>query len=185
MATVIYIKESKQTPSAMRDASTIARRRRNPLTRTGGSMWAASTASVNTLMKNSWQPKIFTAKHRVSIFISTCNPLHRVKFRPTTKRTASVWSLPRTLFQVMRCWCQRVWMHTTTSAFRACTTILLSIRSVLRMAERSTSRRTPCRSLGTSAIQSVRRTGCRSFLPPSELTGHTRATKMPTTHCRT
>ena len=69
-------------------------------------------------MKNSWQPKIFTAKPAVLTFISMCSPFCRVKFSLTKKPTALVWNLPGSLFRDMRSWSPRIWMHMTTAAFR-------------------------------------------------------------------
>ena len=142
------------------DVSVTACRRRKPLTKTGGSMWAVSTVSVSTRMKNSWQPKIFTAKPATHTSISTCNPLRRGKSSPTRKPTASVWKLPGNLFRDTRFWSPRIWMHMTTAAFREYTTILLSIRSALRTAGRFTSHRTPYRSCGRSVMISAVITVC-------------------------
>ena len=68
------------------------------------------------------------------------------KFSLTKKPTASDWSLPGSLFRDTRFWLPRIRMHMTTAVFREYTTILLSIRSALKMAERFTSRPTPYRS---------------------------------------
>ena len=140
--------------------SATACRRRKPLTKTGGSMSVVSTASVSTRMKNSWQPKIFTAKPAALTSISMCSPFCRGKFSPMRKPTASVWNLPGSLFRDTRFWSPRIWMHRTTAAFREYTTILLSIRSALKMAERFTSRPTPYRSFGKSAMTSAVTTVC-------------------------
>ncbi len=140
--------------------SVTACRRRKPLTKTGGSMSAVSTASVNTRMKNSWQPKIFTAKPAALTSISMCSPFCRGKFSPMRKHTASVWNLPGSLFRDTRFWSPRIWMHMTTAAFREYTTILLSIRSASRTAERFTSHQTLYRNCGRSAMTSAVTTVC-------------------------
>ena len=140
--------------------SVTACRRRKPLTKTGGSMSAVSTVSVSTLMKNLWQPKIFTAKPAALTSISMCSPFCRGKFSLMRKPTVSVWNLPGSLFRDTRFWSPRIWMHMMTAAFREYTTILLSIRSALRTAGRFTSRRTPYRSCGRSVMISAVITVC-------------------------
>jgi len=140
------------------------------LTKTGGSMWAVSTAWEHTLMMSSWQPKIFTAKPVALTSISMCSPLRRRKFSPMRKPTASVWNFPGSLFRDTRFWLPRIWMHMTTAAFREYTTILLSIRSALRMAGRFTSHRTRCRNCGRSAMTSAVTTGCRFCRRPDGAT---------------
>ncbi len=148
----------RRVPCAV--VSVTACRRIKPLTKTGGSMSAVSTASVSTLIKNSWQPKIFTAKPMALTSISMCSHFCRGKFSLTKKLTASVWNLPGIPFKDMRSWLPRIWTLTMTAAFREYTTILLSIRSALRTAGRFTSRRTPCRNCGRSAMTSAVTTVC-------------------------
>ena len=114
-------------------------------------------------MKNSWQPKIFTAKPAALTSISMCSPLRRGKFSLMKKPTALVWNLPGSLFRDTRFWSPRIWMHMTTVEFREYTTILLSIRSALRTAGRFTSHQTLYRNCGKSAMTSAVTTVCLCY----------------------
>lgn len=160
MATVIFIKESKQTPSAMRGCINYCVQEKKTVDENGRQY----VGGVNCLGQHAYEEfmatKIFTAKHRALTSISMCSPFCRGKFSPMRKPTALVWNLPGSLFRDTRFWSPRIWMHMTTAAFREYTTILLSIRSASRTAGRFTSRPTPYRSFGKSAMTSAVTTVC-------------------------
>ena len=170
MATVIFIKESKQTPSAMRGCINYCVQDKKTVDSDGrqyvGGVNCLGTHANDEFMatKNLYGKAsgIYFYQYVQSFMpgeIKSYDEVYRIGLEFAEKS-----------FRAMRCWWQRTLMHTMTTAFSACTTILLSIRSALRMAERFTSRQTPCRSFVKSATIFVKSTGCRSFLPPSELT---------------
>ena len=153
MATVIFIKESKQTPSAMRGCIRYCVQEKKTVDENGRQY----VGGVNCLGQHAYEEFMATKNLYGK---ASCSPFCRGKFSPMRKPTASVWNLPGSLFRDTRFWSPRIWMHMTTAAFRECTTIFLSIRSASRTVRRFTSHRTRCRNCGRSAMTSAVTTVC-------------------------
>ena len=140
MATVIFIKESKQTPSAMRGCIRYCVQEKKTVDENGRQY----VGGVNCLGQHAYEEFMATKNlygkasgtyfyQYVQSFlpgeIQSYEEAHRIGLEFAGKRDT-------------RFWLPRIWMHRTTAAFREYTTILLSIRSALRTAGRSTSPQT-------------------------------------------
>lgn len=143
MATVIFIKESKQTPSAMRGCIRYCVQEKKTVDENGRQY----VGGVNCLGQHAYEEFMATKNlygkasgtyfyQYVQSFlpgeIQSYEEAHRIGLEFAGKS-----------FPGYEVWSPRIWMHMTTAAFREYTTILLSIRSALKMAERFTSHRTP------------------------------------------
>lgn len=170
MATVLYIPEHKQSPSAMRACIRYCVQEKKTMDADGRQYVGGVTALAIMLTRNLWQRRICTARHPGSTSTNTSNPSVRAKSGLTKKPTASDWSLPGKPFRATRFWSPRIWMPATRTAHNASTTILLSTRSASRTAERFTLPRTHYRNCGRSATTSAATTGCRFCRHPDGAT---------------